>query len=73
MKSNNVYGALMILALALIVSAPMAQAQARARASVPFDFSLEQEVMSAGAYEISSMNSSVPWQCGTWIPGKAVC
>ncbi len=58
MKSNNVYGALMILALALIVSAPMAQAQARAKAVVPFDFSLEQQVMSAGAYEISSMGSS---------------
>ncbi len=57
MKSNNVYGALMILALALIVSAPMAQAQARAKAVVPFDFSMEQQVMSAGAYEISSMGS----------------
>jgi len=56
----NVYGALMILALALIVStAPMAQAQARARASVPFDFSLDQRSMPAGAYEISSLSGKV--------------
>ena len=55
----NVYGALMILALALIVSVPMTQAQARARASVPFDFSLDQKSMPAGAYEISSLNDKV--------------
>jgi hypothetical protein len=57
MKCNNVYGALMILALALIVSAPIAQAQARAKAVVPFEFNMEQQVMSAGAYEISSMST----------------
>lgn len=61
MKTNNVYGALLILALALIVSVPMTQAQshARCRASVPFDFSLDQKSMSAGAYEISSLNENV--------------
>jgi hypothetical protein len=59
MKYNNVYGALLILALALIVSVPMSQAQARARASVPFDFSLEQQSMPAGAYEISSLSDNV--------------
>ena len=59
MKSNNVYGALLILALALIVSVPMTQAQARTRASVPFDFSLDQKSMPAGAYEISSASGNV--------------
>jgi hypothetical protein len=59
MKSN-VYGALMILALAMIVSAaPLAQAQARARASVPFDFNLDQKAMPAGIYEISSLSDKV--------------
>ena len=55
----NVYGALMIFVLALIVSVPMTQAQARARASVPFDFSLDQKSMPAGAYEISSLSDKV--------------
>jgi hypothetical protein len=55
----NVYGALMIIALALIVSVPMTQAQTRARASVPFGFSLDQKSMPAGAYEISSMSDKV--------------
>ncbi len=55
----NVYGALMIIALALIVSVPMTQAQARARASVPFGFSLDQKPMPAGAYEISSTSYKV--------------
>ena len=59
MKCNNVYGALMILVLALIVSVPMTQAQARVRANVPFDFSLDQKSMPAGAYEISSMSDKV--------------
>jgi hypothetical protein len=59
MKSNNIYGALMILALALIVSVPMTQAQVRARASVPFDFSLDQQSMPAGTYEISSVGAKV--------------
>jgi hypothetical protein len=59
MKSN-VYGALMILALAVIVSAaPFAQAQARARASVPFEFSLNQTSMPAGTYEVKSLNGQV--------------
>ena len=63
MKSN-VYGALMILALAMVVGvAPMAeaqaQAQARARASVPFEFSLDQTAMPAGIYEISSLSDKV--------------
>jgi hypothetical protein len=57
---NNVYGALMILALAMIVSvAPLAQAQARTRASVPFEFSLDQKSMPAGIYEISALNNRV--------------
>jgi len=56
---TNVYGALMILVLALLVSVPMTQAQVRARAEVGFDFSLDQKSMPAGAYEISSVNSSV--------------
>ena len=51
---RNVYGALMITALALIVSVPMTQAQARAKADVPFDFSLNRQMMPAGNYEISS-------------------
>jgi hypothetical protein len=56
----NVYGALMILALAMIVSAaPLAQAQARARASVPFEFGLDQKSMPAGVYEISALNDKV--------------
>jgi hypothetical protein len=59
MKSNNVYGALLILALALIVSVPMTQAQVRARASVPFDFSLDQKSMPAGTYEIGSLGNKV--------------
>jgi hypothetical protein len=59
MKRNNVYGALMILALALIVSVPMTQAQARTVANVPFDFSLNQKSMSAGAYEISAQSEKV--------------
>jgi len=59
MKCNNVYGALMILALALIVSVPMTQAQARTRANVPFDFSLDQKSMPAGTYEISSVSDKV--------------
>ncbi len=58
MKYNNVYGALMTLALALIVSVPMTQAQARARATVPFAFSLDQKSMPAGAYEISSQSNN---------------
>jgi len=58
MKRNNVYGALMILALALVVSVPMTQAQGRVRANVPFAFSLDQKsTMPAGAYEISSDSS----------------
>jgi len=57
---TNVYGALMILALAMIVSAaPLAQAQARTKASVPFDFNLEQKSMPAGVYEISSLSNKV--------------
>ena len=56
---TNVYGALMILALALIVSVPMTQAQARAKAQVGFDFSLNDKVMSAGSYEISSPSDNV--------------
>jgi hypothetical protein len=56
---TNVYGALIILALALIVSVPLTQAQVRVRASVPFDFSLDQKSMPAGTYDISSMNDSV--------------
>ena len=51
---RNVYGALMIIALALIVSVPMTQAQARAKANVPFEFSLNHQMMPAGNYEISS-------------------
>jgi hypothetical protein len=61
MKSN-VYGALMILALAVIVgAAPIAQAQsqARARATVPFEFSLDQKSMPAGTYEVSQLNDKV--------------
>jgi hypothetical protein len=56
MKRNNVYGALMILALALVVSVPLTQAQARIVASVPFAFSLEQTSMPAGTYEIISQS-----------------
>jgi hypothetical protein len=56
---TNVYGALLILALALVVSAPLAQAQTRARASVPFEFSLNQTSMPAGIYEVSSMSDKV--------------
>ena len=59
MKSNSIYGALMVIVLALIVSVPMTQAQTRARASVPFDFSLDQKSMPAGTYEISSPSGSV--------------
>jgi hypothetical protein len=59
MKSNSVYGAILILALALIVSVPTTQAQARARASVPFDFSLNQKSMPAGTYEVSSLSDKV--------------
>ncbi len=51
---RNIYGALMIIALALIVSVPMTQAQARAKANVPFEFSLNHQLMPAGNYEISS-------------------
>ena len=51
---RNVYGALMIIALALIVSVPMTQAQVRTRGDVPFEFSLSQQFMPAGNYEISS-------------------
>jgi len=58
MKSN-VYGALMILALALIVSAPVAQAQGRARATVPFEFNLDQQTMPAGLYEVGALNGQV--------------
>ncbi|MGO9518810.1 MAG: hypothetical protein ACLPND_17390 [Candidatus Korobacteraceae bacterium] len=50
---RNVYGALMIVALALLVSVPMTQAQAM-KANVPFEFSLNQQFMPAGNYEISS-------------------
>jgi hypothetical protein len=57
---TNVYGALMILALAMVVSiSPMAQAQNRTRANVPFEFSLEQKAMPAGLYEIGALNGSV--------------
>ena len=56
---TNVYGALMILALALIVSVPMTQAQVRAKAQVGFDFSLNDKVMAAGSYEISSPSNNV--------------
>jgi hypothetical protein len=59
MKRNNVYGALMIVVLALIVSVPMTQAQAPARADVPFEFILGQTAMSAGSYEIGSLNEKV--------------
>ncbi len=58
MKYNS-YGALMILALALIVGAPMIHAQSRAKANVPFDFSMDQKLMPAGAYEISSPDGRV--------------
>jgi len=36
-----------------------AQAQVRARASVPFGFSLNQQSMPAGAYEVSSQGNNV--------------
>ena len=55
---RNVYGALMIVALALIVSVPMTQAQAT-RANVPFEFSLGHQLMPAGNYEISAVNEKV--------------
>ena len=55
----SVFGALIILAFAFVVSTPMTQAQARTRASVPFDFSLGQQSMPAGFYEISSVNEKV--------------
>ncbi len=55
----NIYGALMIIALALIVSAPIAQAEARINAQVPFDFTLDQKSVPAGEYEISSLNNNV--------------
>jgi len=61
MKSN-VYGALMILALAVMVSAAplaQAQAQARVRATVPFEFGLGQSSMPAGVYEVSSLSNNV--------------
>jgi hypothetical protein len=58
MKSKNVYGTLMIIALALLVSVPITQAQARERANVPFDYSLNQKTMPAGSYEISSVGGS---------------
>jgi hypothetical protein len=51
---RNIYGALMIIALAVIVTVPMMQAQSRARATVPFAYSLDQQSMPAGTYEISS-------------------
>ena len=60
MKRNNVYGALLILALALVVSVPMTQAQSRVRANVPFAFSLDQKSnMPAGNYELSSSGDKV--------------
>lgn len=59
MKSNKIYGALMILTLALVISVPMTQAQAGARANVPFAFSLEQKSMPAGSYEIGSASNNV--------------
>jgi hypothetical protein len=55
---RNVYGALIIIALALMVSVPMTQAQA-ARANVPFEFSLNQQLMPVGSYEISSAGNKV--------------
>jgi hypothetical protein len=58
MKNKNVYGTLMIIALALLVSVPITQAQARERANVPFDYSLNQKTMPAGSYEISSVGGS---------------
>ena len=55
----NVYGALLLIALALLVSVPMTQAQGRTRANVPFDYTLDQKTMPAGAYEIGSVGSQL--------------
>jgi len=55
---RNVYGALMIIALALIIGVPMTQAQAT-KANVPFEFSLNQQLMPAGNYEISSAGNNL--------------
>ncbi len=55
----NIYGALMIIAVALLVSVPMTQAQSRAQANVPFAFSVDQSTMPAGSYEIGSMGNNV--------------
>lgn len=55
----SVFGALIFLVFALVVGIPMTQGQARTRAGVPFDFTLGQQSMPAGSYEISSVNEKV--------------
>lgn len=56
---RSIYGALMLLAAALLISVPMVQAQSQLKADVPFTFSVDKQSMSAGNYEIDSLNASV--------------
>ncbi len=56
---RSIYGALMLLAAALLISVPMVQAQSQLKADVPFTFSVDKQSMSAGNYEIDSLNANV--------------
>jgi hypothetical protein len=58
MKSK-IYGALAMLAAALMVSVPLVQAQTRVQADVPFAFSLQDQSMPAGNYQIIALSDRV--------------
>ncbi len=58
MKSKT-YGVLAMVAVALMISVPFVQAQSRVQANVPFAFSLQDQAMPAGNYEIIALDGQV--------------
>ena len=56
---RNTMGILVLLAFAVVLAAATVQAQTRLIASVPFDFSLGQQSMAAGKYEVGYMSELV--------------
>ena len=55
---RNLFGILTTLTLALLISVPLS-AQTIAKATVPFDFTVGQTRMPAGAYEISPLSHAI--------------
>ncbi len=55
---RNMFGALMTLIVAFAVATPMVHAQTIMTANVPFAFSVGQQQLPAGAYEVREVNSA---------------